>query len=157
MKKIYKNDGYEIAIIEEDNFLSVLKDGEEKKLRLCYKGGVNVFLEILSALEYADKNWDDISSLALKLERDLESGLKLTGRVLYSVSEIPTRVSTPLWEIIETIAGWSYDDGYGIQELEGVIVFNDGSWLQRVEYDGSEAWEYFKTPSVEDVVNIIDD
>lgn len=39
-----------------------------------------------------------------------------------------------------------YDAGYGSQEIFGFIVFTDNSWLQRREYDGSEWWEYFKTP-----------
>lgn len=34
----------------------------------------------------------------------------------------------------------NYDNGYGTQELEGVIVFNDDTWLSRWEYDGSEGW-----------------
>ena len=35
-----------------------------------------------------------------------------------------------------------YDDGFGGQELDGTIVFKDGTWLERGEYDGSEWWEY---------------
>lgn len=37
-----------------------------------------------------------------------------------------------------------YDNGYGHQEIEDSleILFKDGSWLQRWEYDGSEGWEY---------------
>ena len=33
-----------------------------------------------------------------------------------------------------------YDNGYGLQELFGIIVFNDGLVLKRAEYDGSEWW-----------------
>lgn len=37
-----------------------------------------------------------------------------------------------------------YDDGYGRPEVPAdiKIVFTDGSWLERAEYDGSEWWEY---------------
>ena len=41
---------------------------------------------------------------------------------------------------------FNYNDGYGSQEIFGFIVFKDKSWLARREYDGSEWWEYFKTP-----------
>jgi hypothetical protein len=42
-----------------------------------------------------------------------------------------------------------YAAGYGSQLFGGVIVFKDGSWLERREYDGSEWWEFFKTPQRE--------
>ena len=45
-----------------------------------------------------------------------------------------------------------YDSGYGGQELDGIIVFNDGSWLSRGEYDGSEWWEYNTTPGKDQVL-----
>lgn len=44
-----------------------------------------------------------------------------------------------------------YDSGYGTQEVyEGAkIVFKDGSWLERREYDGSEWWHYCKPIEVD--------
>jgi len=42
---------------------------------------------------------------------------------------------------------------FGSQELGGIIVFNDGSWLERREYDGSEWWEFQQTPQIEDYNN----
>ena len=39
-----------------------------------------------------------------------------------------------------------YDDGFGGQELFGIIWYNDGSWSDRGEYDGSEWWQYQKCP-----------
>ena len=37
-----------------------------------------------------------------------------------------------------------YDSGYGAQEIEDslIVLFNDGAWLERWEYDGSEGWDY---------------
>lgn len=46
-------------------------------------------------------------------------------------------------EIMKTI---DYDDGYGTQEVEGYIVFKDGTWLSRGEYDGSEWWVFNSIP-----------
>jgi len=42
---------------------------------------------------------------------------------------------------------FEYDSGYGSQEVYGTIVFKDGSWLERGEYDGSEWWDYKSCPS----------
>lgn len=42
-----------------------------------------------------------------------------------------------------------YDDGYGSQELYGLIWFKNGIWSERHEYDGFECWvgkQYPKIP-----------
>lgn len=46
---------------------------------------------------------------------------------------------------------FEYDNGYGGQELFGIIVFTDGTWLTRGEYDGSEWWAYHACPTMEQV------
>jgi len=43
----------------------------------------------------------------------------------------------------------NYNNGYGSQELDGIVVFNDNSWLERWEYDGSEGWDFKQTPQIE--------
>ena len=43
---------------------------------------------------------------------------------------------------------FEYDDGYGQQELFGIVWLVDGSWLSREEYDGSEWWQHNSLPSV---------
>ena len=43
---------------------------------------------------------------------------------------------------------FSYDDGYGSQELFGMIWYTDGSWSDRGEYDGSEWWEHNTLPEI---------
>lgn len=47
---------------------------------------------------------------------------------------------------------FEYDDGYGGQQLFGVILFTD-SWSDRGEYDGSEWWRNNKMPTIEEVIN----
>lgn len=47
---------------------------------------------------------------------------------------------------------FEYNDGYGLQEIEGTIVFTDGSWLTRGEYDGSEWWENHQIPKYTDYI-----
>lgn len=43
---------------------------------------------------------------------------------------------------------FEYDDGYGTQELFGEIWYEDGSWSEREEYDGSECWAYKSSPPI---------
>lgn len=52
------------------------------------------------------------------------------------------------WEEFDALSGFTYDSGYGGNEVAGdlAIVFTDGSWLERGEYDGSEWWEHKTTP-----------
>jgi hypothetical protein len=52
------------------------------------------------------------------------------------------------WESFVKIANIEYHSGYGSQEVahDLVVVFTDGSWMERHEYDGSESWTYNKTP-----------
>jgi hypothetical protein len=42
----------------------------------------------------------------------------------------------------------NYDNGYGGAKVptNTVVVFKDGTWLERAEYDGSEWWEYKQIP-----------
>jgi hypothetical protein len=42
----------------------------------------------------------------------------------------------------------TYDSGYGGQRLFGTIWYEDGSWSDRGEYDGSEWWEYQTCPAI---------
>ena len=45
---------------------------------------------------------------------------------------------------------FSYDNGYGGQELYGIVWLKDGTWLERGEYDGSEWWEHRALPEIPD-------
>ena len=43
---------------------------------------------------------------------------------------------------------FEYYDGYGGQELYGFIWYEGGTWSERYEYDGSECWDYKKSPKI---------
>lgn len=43
---------------------------------------------------------------------------------------------------------FKYNSGYGGQELYGMIWYEDGTWSERGEYDGSEWWDYRAVPSI---------
>lgn len=49
------------------------------------------------------------------------------------------------WEVFEEAAsGFSYDNRYGSAEVNItlVVLFKDGEWLERGEYDGAEWWNH---------------
>jgi hypothetical protein len=43
---------------------------------------------------------------------------------------------------------FEYDSGYGLQELFGTVWLEDGMWMERGEYDGSEWWELRRSPEI---------
>ena len=43
---------------------------------------------------------------------------------------------------------FDYDSGYGGQNLFGTIWYEDGTWSERGEYDGSEWWEHRECPQI---------
>lgn len=43
---------------------------------------------------------------------------------------------------------FEYDGGYGGQELYGTVWLEDGTWLSRGEYDGSEWWKHNVLPAI---------
>lgn len=46
------------------------------------------------------------------------------------------------------LLNFEYDAGYGGQELYGTIWYENGTYSQRGEYDGSEWWEHCKCPEI---------
>lgn len=50
-------------------------------------------------------------------------------------------------EFLSSIS-FNYDNGYGSQNLFGNIWLEDGTWLERSEYDGAESWEYKNCPEI---------
>ena len=52
------------------------------------------------------------------------------------------------WLKFLTILNFNYDNGYGRQEVFGIVWLTDGAWLERYEYDGAEEWELKKLPAI---------
>ena len=84
----------------------------------------NLFEETERALAYHNKTWNDISWIS--------------GNDFYISVE----------QFKEAARETNYDSGYGAQEVANdlIICFNDGSWLSREEYDGSEWWGFNSCP-----------
>ena len=70
--------------------------------------------------------------------REVPLGLNIVLHPNYSDSEYNNFLKALNFE---------YNNGYGGQELYGYIWYNDGTWSERHEYDGSECWVYKKCPS----------
>jgi len=43
---------------------------------------------------------------------------------------------------------FEYDNGWGSQEVFGIIWYTNGLWSERGEYDGSEWWVYKTCPQI---------
>ena len=43
---------------------------------------------------------------------------------------------------------FEYDAGYGFQHIYGTIWFENGTWAEREEYDGSEWWSIYRYPEI---------
>lgn len=86
---------------------------------------MNLLHETEKELEAAGKTWDSVSFIG-----------SADGAYRCSV------------EFFKLLANANYDNGYGSAEVaqDLVIVFWDGTWLERYEYDGSEWWEHKSTP-----------
>ncbi len=56
------------------------------------------------------------------------------------------------WLMFLESLNFNYDNGFGSQDLFGVVWFKDGSWLERYEYDGSESWVLKRTPDIPPVL-----
>lgn len=91
-----------------------------------------------------------MSNLKEETLEELESHGYSIGDVAWVGSvdyEIPV---DRFWELADV----EYDSGFGCQEVatDLMVVLDDGSWLERHEYDGSEWWEHKRTPERPGVV-----
>jgi hypothetical protein len=100
-----------------------------------------LYTETVKAIESFGHSIDDIDFAVISDNRDWDKEKKY---VFSSAKEFA--------ENAERLLSFEYDSGYGSQEVGGVIVFNDGTWMERREYDGSEWWESFKTPQREKII-----
>lgn len=88
------------------------------------------------------------------LLEETRGAIRGTGRHISTASWIGSKDGTfgMSWWQFENIANVEYHKGYGGQEVakDLVVVFTDGrGWLERVEYDGSERWEYKECPTIQ--------
>jgi len=63
---------------------------------------------------------------------------------------LPFNFTAEELESFYTELDFEYEAGYGVQHLFGTIWLDNGEWLERYEYDGSEHWEYKSMPMIPD-------
>ena len=104
---------------------------------------MNLKNEILQDIEKNDKTLDDV--LAIKISIG-DMDIKEDGTYLNESYE-----NSKMKEQDLDVLDFEYNNGYGTQHIFGVILFRDGSWLERFEYDGSEDFVFKKSPSIQEV------
>ena len=92
-------------------------------------------------------------SAFLNAKDELMGELKSVGKTLGDISAMVIMVRGIAVSSVMEIDKLDlvYDPGYGSQELYGTVLFNDGSWLEREEYDGSEDWILKVVPTIADI------
>ena len=69
---------------------------------------------------------------------------------------LTTGYSQEDWNDFLSKIDFFYHSGYGGQELFGTIWYENGTWSDRGEYDGSEWWNYNKCPDIPDDIRRLD-
>ena len=98
---------------------------------------MNAKYELLKTLEELKKKQENIVAINIKLYDDIyRDNVVVTVKTIEDIDKLDVE----------------YDNGYGSQYLYGLVLFDDGTWLSRCEYDGSEGWEY-NHPITKEYVN----
>ena len=97
---------------------------------------MNAQVELLERLEFGAK----IKCASIQYEDGYFSNPKyMVLKLNYSENE---------YEAFLKSLDFNYDHGYGMQYLYGTVWLEDGTWLSRGEYDGSEWWEHNILPEI---------
>ncbi len=75
------------------------------------------------------------------LNKTKENIVAINIGIFYNIYEENAAVRVKTTDDIDEL-DIDYDDGYGSQHLYGLVLFDDGTWLSRYEYDGNESWEH---------------
>lgn len=95
---------------------------------------LDFYNETQLAMSKAESSDNEV--LEFRLEA-FSSNVKIYGR-----GQIP-------WEVFSRLADFNYDSGYGCQEFDGWITFNNpDAYIQRDYYDGAEWWKVVRRPKL---------
>lgn len=109
----------------------------------------NVKIELDDNILLKGKTYQDIAYAVIKKE-DCDT-FSTESEEIFILK--PGYTTEELDRFLEDISRIEYDNGFGIQELFGYVVFKDSTWLERAEYDGSEWWEAAAAPKFEDIAS----
>ena len=84
------------------------------------------------------------------LLRETEWTIEQHFMTLDDIIHIGNALEACTWAEFAEMADRDYDSGFGRAEvwLDLVIIFKDGSWLERQEYDGREGWQFKRAPHI---------
>lgn len=102
---------------------------------------MNLLTETLELLKRQGKSPENVQWVGVK-ERDFLDFFP-------SLNTPPKDKAVPIgsWGEFAAFADFDYNDGYGGNEINGdLVIVGDDWWLERVEYDGSEWWEFKTLP-----------
>ena len=85
---------------------------------------------------------------------DWDSDSRATA--LNTVFNLTTGWDKEDWDNFLSDLDFDYDSGYGGQNLFGTIWYEDGSWSDRGEYDGSEWYDHHVCPPIPKDLNRLD-
>jgi hypothetical protein len=103
---------------------------------------MNAKEELLETLKL-DKKLDSVKCAYIyKFDSDDEKAHEVVLKEGYSTED---------FERFLAALDFTYSHGYGTQELFGNVWFNDGTWLSRAEYDGSEWWNLMVCPEIPEI------
>lgn len=105
-----------------------------------------------------------MTNAKLELQETLKSTAKIKAALIHRVNyyggtderstfTLKTNHSTQKLNKFFESLNFDYDAGYGDQELFGTVWLEDGTWLSRGEYDGSEWWEHNVLPEIPKRIN----
>jgi|688.fasta_scaffold1218650_2 hypothetical protein len=100
---------------------------------------MNAKEELLMTLQQTD-NLNNVKCVYIYKETDFYN--------ISNIAVLKLGYSEEDWQKFLEALDFTYDHGYGSQELFGNVWFKDGSWLSRAEYDGSEWWNHSTCPEI---------
>lgn len=81
------------------------------------------------------------------LDETIES-MFINGKTAKDVRFVTDCTTICCWNtFVELASGYDYDGGYGHAYVnQHLMIVGDDWWLERLEYDGSEGWEFKTIP-----------
>jgi len=117
---------------------------------------IDIIKEIKDKLASKGLSLTDIKCLDLELDRSTSTYMlyedntdyDVVGTYKYEYSIPINSTQEDIDAVFNAMSLTPYYNSYGTQELFGIVWMNNGDWLERHEYDGSEWWEYKTCPDI---------
>tara|TARA_R110001592_G_scaffold126655_3_gene338049 strand:- start:132 stop:527 length:396 start_codon:yes stop_codon:yes gene_type:complete len=113
----------------------------------------NILKELKGVIESNGLTIDNIKCADIKLDYSYdyanEEYYPKVEFIIYTYEDVkPALYDEHRADTILRMGEHDYDDGFGGQELYGTVWMDNGEWITRGEYDGSEWWDYHRVPEV---------